>query len=294
MTIRETLQEGSARLAAAGVETPALDSSLLLAEVLHTGRAALIINGGETLSEKERREFLVLIRRRIDGECAAYILGRKEFRGLEFTVNPGVLVPRPDTEILVEAALEQMIKEGGPRRVLDLCTGSGAVAIALKHEKPDWEVWASDISAKALDVAKANAKNLLGSPTAIHFLQADLLDPTPPSSLLPPLFSLIVSNPPYVASAEIETLAPEVRMEPRIALDGGADGLDLIRRIIPQAKRRLAEKGTLLIEADPRQMKAIALILKENDFRNLELYKDLAGRERVIGGSLPQGDDAEV
>jgi release factor glutamine methyltransferase len=131
-------------------------------------------------------------------------------------------------------------------------------------------------------VANANAEKLLGPASPIHFLQADLFE-TPARGVLP--FHLIVTNPPYVASAEIETLAPEVKLEPRIALDGGKDGLEPIRRIIPQAKERLSKGGSLLIEADPRQMKAIAVILNENDFRKLELYKDLSGRERVIGGS---------
>jgi release factor glutamine methyltransferase len=289
MTIRETLTEGSARLAQAGIETPALDSSLLLAEALHTDREGLVIKGTEALGEKERGQFLKFLQRRLAGECVAYILGRKEFRGLEFTVTPDVLVPRPDTETLVEAALSRTGSQSpAGTRVLDLCTGSGAIAIALKHERPDWEIWASDISGKALDLAKANAEKLLGASSSVRFLRGDLFNALAEAPVRVPLFSLIVTNPPYVASAEIETLAREVRLEPRIALDGGGDGLDLIRRIIPQAKKGLSKGGTLLIEADPRQMKAIAVILNENDFRNLELYKDLSGRERVIGASIPE------
>jgi release factor glutamine methyltransferase len=297
MTIRETLVEGKTLLASGGIENPSLDAGLLLAEVLRTGRAGLLIRGNETIAGEDSAAFLKLIRRRRAGECTAYILGHREFWGLDFTVTPDVLVPRPDTETLVEAALRKAGQEGsGNRRRLDLCTGSGAVAIALKHELPGWEVWASDISPKALDVAKINAKKILGSPRAIRFVHSDLFSTfdtfdASDSSLR---FSLIVTNPPYVKRGEIETLAPEVRMEPRIALDGGEDGLELIRRIVPQAARRLSKGGSLLMEAGTGQMRAIAVILKEqlkeqpkeHRFINVELYKDLAGRERVISASL--------
>jgi release factor glutamine methyltransferase len=192
-------------------------------------------------------------------------------------VSPDVLVPRPDTETLVEAALRKAGQGGsGNRRLLDLCTGSGAAAVALKHELPGWEVWASDISPKALDIARANAEKILGSPGAIRFVHSDLFNTFDASDAFGPSlrFSLIVTNPPYLKRDEIETLAPEVRMEPRIALDGGEDGLELIRRIVPQAARRLSRGGSLLMEADPGQMGAITVILQEHRFINVELYKD--------------------
>jgi release factor glutamine methyltransferase len=283
MTIRETLLEGRALLSSSHVESASLDAELLLADILRADRAGLIIRGSEIITGEERNAFFKAIRRRGAGEPAAYILGRKEFWGLDFIVTPDVLVPRPDTETLVETALLKAGKESsGNRRLLDLCTGSGALAVSLKHELPGWEIWASDISPKALDIAKANAGKILGSPDAIRFLCSDLLGAFGRRIR----FSLIVTNPPYVKRGEIETLAPEVRMEPPIALDGGEDGLDLIRRIIPQAARRLSGGGSLLIEADPRQMKAIAVILKANKFPNPETHKDLAGRERVISASL--------
>jgi release factor glutamine methyltransferase len=292
MTIRETLLEGKALLSSGGVETPSLDAGLLLAGVLRTDKTGLLVRGNEPITGEDRAAFLEKIRRRLAGECTAYILGRREFWGLDFTVTADVLVPRPDTETLVETALRKAGQESsGNRRLLDLCTGSGVVAIALKHELPGWEVWATDISSKALDIAQINAEKILFSPRAIRFALSDLFetfdafDATGVSgaSLR---FSLIVTNPPYVKRGEIETLAPEVRMEPRIALDGGEDGLELIRRIVPQAARRLSKGGSLLMEADPGQMGAIAAILQENGFINIELYKDLAGRERVISASL--------
>jgi release factor glutamine methyltransferase len=286
MTIRGALLEGKILLESSHIETPSLDAALLLAEVLRTDRAGLIIKGPEIITEAERSAFLSLIRRRRAGECTAYILGRREFWGFDFTVTPDVLVPRPDTETLVEAALHKAGKKSsGNPRLLDLCTGSGILAVALKHELPGWEIWASDISAKALDIAKANAERILGSPKAICFIHSDLFDAFD-CSLEAPGFSLIVTNPPYVKRREIETLAPEVRMEPRIALDGGEDGLELIRRIIPQAAYHLSKGGNFLMEADSGQMKAITAILKENEFLNIEVYKDLAGRKRVISASF--------
>jgi release factor glutamine methyltransferase len=287
MTIQEALTDGTGRLRNAHIDTPALDAALLLAEVLHTDKAGLIIHASVTITKENHEKFRSLINRRLAGESIAYILGQKEFRGLNFTVSPDVLVPRPDTETLVEAA----IKELGSVRdrtdsnsfavILDLCTGSGAIAIALKNECPGLEVWASDISEASLNIAKANSARLLHD-NAVHFVRADLFTNAP----FPKNFDLIVSNPPYIPSTEIESLTKEVRMEPRLALDGGPDGLDIIRKISVGAGQYLADNGILLLEADPRQMDAIRGILLSNGFRDLRLYKDLSGLDRVIGGTL--------
>ncbi|MDR2434998.1 MAG: peptide chain release factor N(5)-glutamine methyltransferase [Treponema sp.] len=289
MTIREALTEGSAALRSADIESPALDASLLLAEVLGLSRAALIADGPETLPQERLAAFRRLIERRRNGECAAYILGRKEFRGLEFKVNPSVLVPRPDTETLVEAAIMKMEKfknelapNGGPLHVLDLCTGSGAVAIALKHEMPELAVWASDISAGALETAMFNAGRLIPE-SRVHFCLGSLFE----ALSSPPLFSLIAVNPPYIPSAEIKTLPAEVQNEPLPALDGGSDGLDIIRNIIAKAPDFLCSGGSLLLEADPREMQTIGGLLAEKGFLDIQIYKDLSGLERVIGGVKP-------
>ncbi|MDR2575973.1 MAG: peptide chain release factor N(5)-glutamine methyltransferase [Treponema sp.] len=302
MTIREALTEGTASLTTAGIETPGLDSSLLLAEVLNTSRSSLIAAGNDNISDASAATFRQLIKRRQSGECTAYILGRKEFYGLEFTVNPSVLVPRPDTETLVELIGTRdwgLGTRGQPPRVLDLCTGSGAIAIALKHTMPELEVWATDISAEALETAQKNASHLL-PPNSIRFFQGDLYDallprpPTPdprpptPSSLcylLPATCYLIVSNPPYVPSADLPSLPLEVRMEPSLALDGGDDGLDVIRKIVARASEFLCPGGALLLEADPRQMAAITDLYKEAGFSDIQTHADLSGRERVISGT---------
>jgi release factor glutamine methyltransferase len=283
MTIREALAGGKTALAKAGIENASLDSSLLLAEVLNMNRSSLMAAASQPLAEESQAAFKTFIKRRLTGECTAYILGRKEFYGLEFLVNPSVLVPRPDTETLVEAALKKIQIEKQPPRVLDLCTGSGAVAVALKHEMPELEVCAADISAEALEVAKANAGRLL-SAGAIRFYLGDLFDALKCNDCGErTLFTVIVSNAPYVPTAAIPGLSPEVRMEPLLALDGGNDGLAVIRRIISRSPQFLCPGGSLLLEADPRQMENIAALLQQAGFIGIQTYKDLSGRERVIG-----------
>jgi len=319
MLIREAYAQGSADLKFAEIDTPALDASILLAFVLKTNRSALIAAGMETLSKKDCINFCKLIERRASGECIAYIIGKKEFMGLEFTVNNSVLVPRPDTETLVEAAMESIRRyfhhEGAQSntkdastssasmyfrclsaepveaskapshlwlRTLELCTGSGAVAVSLKHEVPELEVYATDICSKALKVAKLNAERLLGK-NQIKFYHGDLFKAISSS---PKKFSLIISNPPYIPSAEIQTLSAEVQNEPRLALDGGDSGLVIIEKIISEAPKYLQKGGCLLLEADPGQMNEIAILLEKNNFMDIQLYKDLSGLQRVIGGRL--------
>ena len=288
-TIREALAEGSASLAAASVESFSLDASLFLAEVLGMSRTSLLAAGSDQISEEILTAFRCLIKRRIKGECAAYILGRKEFFGLEIMVNPSVLVPRPETEILAEAALErlnskehQSKKNCQPVRVLDLCTGSGAVAIALKHTMPELEVWACDISAEALKTAGANAARLL-PPDSIRFFQSNLFDALPSS----PSFTVIASNPPYIPDGEVSTLAESVSgYEPHEALKGGADGMDFHRKIAKDAHKYMKDGGTLLLEIGYNQADDVSVILKENNFKNIEIYKDLAGLDRVAEGQV--------
>jgi len=292
MFIREALAQSTADLKKAGIENPSLDASLLLAHILNTNRTSLIASGTDPLPDENCTALLALIKRRIGGECVAYIIGKKEFRGLEFLVNPSVLVPRPDTEILVETALAVIREQRAESsydsiRVLDLCTGSGAVAIALKNEMPNLEVHATDISAEALQTAKTNAEHLL-SGNKIHFYLGDLYNAhslfTPHSSLLTAHSSLLLSNPPYIPSDDIKSLSAEVQKEPLIALDGGKTGLEIITRIINGAPDYLEHGGYLLLEADPRQMKAIKVLLAQKGFKGIKLYKDLSGQERVIGG----------
>ncbi|MCL2277611.1 MAG: peptide chain release factor N(5)-glutamine methyltransferase [Treponema sp.] len=311
MIIREALSQGTADLKFAEIKTPGLDASLLLSHVLNKSRSELLASSSETLSETACEEYCALIERRCFGECAAYLTGKKEFFGLDFKVNHSVLVPRPDTETLVEQALimlgERSLASSGTdkiesrsanakrgAKVLDLCAGSGAIAVALKHEKPEIEIHAADISSEALEVAKENAARLLGE-NKMFLYHGDLFDAlsspvfgslTPNSELEAPnkKFNLIVSNPPYIPSNEIETLSAEARNEPRIALDGGASGIEIINRIIDNAPEYLENSGVLLMEADPRQMDSIKILLENKGFKSIKTYNDLSSSERVIGG----------
>jgi release factor glutamine methyltransferase len=284
MNIRDALTSGGADLESAGIESSSLDAALLLAYVLNVTRAALIAKGTDTLADDALAAFRALINRRLNGECAAYILGKKEFRGLEFLVNPSVLVPRPETETLVETAINTLNKEqaaAGFFSVLDLCTGSGAIAVSIKSEMPQVEVWAADICEQAIETAKANTALLLPA-DSIHFYQGDLYDALPAAR-----FSIIVSNPPYIPTEEIKTLAAEVQNEPRLALDGGHTGLEIIKRIIEGAPDYLFKGGTLLMEtAGTKQTEKIVPLFENRGFRNINIYKDLSGQERVIGGMV--------
>ncbi|MDR2499992.1 MAG: peptide chain release factor N(5)-glutamine methyltransferase [Treponema sp.] len=298
MTIREALRLGAARLRAQGIASPFLDASLLLGALLRLDRAGLYLADLQELSGAVEASFRQSLQRRLAGEAAAYILGYREFRNLNFLVTEAVLIPRPDTETLVEAALQYLrsFQElGAPApKVLDLGAGSGAVAVSLKHECPEASLYASDISPQALRLARENARRLLGSAPehpdgGICFGESDLFAGLgrPGSGGFSGPFHLIVSNPPYVPTGIIASLDPAIRREPRLALDGGGDGLDLIRRIIAQGPDQLVSGGVLLLEADPRQMPAIAVLLRDRGYGDLQTYQDLSQQERVIGGRYP-------
>ena len=289
--IEDLLTRGKRLLSSKNIASYALDAALLLAEASGFSREKLITHNNSELSETQCKRYFELLERRYKGESIAYILERKEFWGLEFTVTPAVLVPRPETEILVETALAVLRCDTSPknnrnvsgtdtsRSGLDLCTGSGAVAIALKHECPELEVWAADVSNKALVVARKNAETL---GCAITFLQGDLFKALDTQQR----FFLVTANAPYIPSDKIDMLMPEVKNEPRLALDGGFDGLEIIRRIIKEAPLYLENGGYLVLEADPSQMEKIAVLMKDNGFSEPVLHKDLAGQNRVIAGKL--------
>lgn len=216
------------------------------------------------------------------GESVAYILGRKEFWSLDLQVDVRVLVPRPDTETLVEQALDllkAMPDRGRALRVADIGTGSGALALALKKERPGDEVVAVEVSPDALEVARANAEHL---GLEVTFLQGDLVSPLAGRGL----FNLVASNPPYIPSKDIDGLSPEVRREPRLALDGGEDGLALVHRLASDAREVLAPDGVLAMEIGAGQAVAVTQILRDEGYIAVGTRRDLAGIERVIFGRL--------
>jgi release factor glutamine methyltransferase len=261
-TVREALDSAVIALQAAGVDTPRLDAEVLLADVLGADRAALIAHPARELEPAETRRFQDAARRRVQREPVAYITGRRGFRGLELAVDGRVLVPRPETEHVVEAALG--LPSGA--RVVDVGTGSGAIALALKAERPDLEVVGTDADAAALDVARANAATLNLDVTFIH---GDLLAGVAADA--------VVSNPPYVADGT--RLMPEIaRWEPAGALFAGADGLAVIRRLIAAA----AGARLLALEVGAGQAADVAALM--GDFAVVETIRDLAGIERVVVG----------
>ncbi|WP_025322703.1 peptide chain release factor N(5)-glutamine methyltransferase [Deferrisoma camini] len=260
-------------LAGRGVANPRLDAEVLLAHVLGVPRIRLYTEFDKPLEEAEVAAYREAVRRRARREPVAYITGEREFWSLRFRVAPGVLVPRPETELLVEAALEGTADTG---RVLDLGTGSGCVVVAFLRERPGWTGVGVDASAEALEVARENAGSL-GVADRLELRQGDLFGPVGGER-----FDRIVSNPPYVPTAELETLEPEVnRFEPRGALDGGPDGLAVIRRIAAAAAGFLAPGGRLVLEFGRGQERAVAAILEEAGFSQVEIRDDLAGIPRV-------------
>ncbi|MFH1057431.1 MAG: peptide chain release factor N(5)-glutamine methyltransferase [Pseudomonadota bacterium] len=266
-------------LAGRGIASPRLNGELLLAHSLGLTRIDLYLRFEQPLTPEELAGFKALILRRRAGEPAAYILGRKEFYGLEFKVGPGVLVPRPETEHLVEEALTRLRREPEPR-LLDLCTGSGAVALAVLANLPEATAVGVDLSPEALGYAQANAA-ALGLNGRATWRAGDLWDAVAPAG---GFFPVITANPPYVTEAEWPGLSPEVReFEPRLALVGGDDGLDLVRAIIAGSGAFLRPLGWLLIELGAGQAEAaMALARRAGIFSQVEMVKDLAGIQRVL------------
>lgn len=297
MNARDALREGAAALSGSG--TPFLDASLLLAEAAGLEPARLYAAGPEPLDDAAIGRYRASIARRAAGEPVAYILGRREFYGRTFAVDRRVLVPRPDTELLVEAALaagdEAERRLGRPPRLHEACCGSGCVAVSLAAERPRWAISASDLSPEALEVASANASAILGPGAGaarpggpLVLFRSDLLEPLVAGMPAGGPYDLALANPPYVPAAEARALAAEWG-EPLMALDGGADGLDACRRLAVQAVSRIAPGGGLLLEADGAQAAALRLLLEAAGFVEVHTLDDLGGRPRVTSGRLPAG-----
>ncbi|MGF6547601.1 peptide chain release factor N(5)-glutamine methyltransferase [Paraburkholderia youngii] len=263
---------------------PPLEARILLTHVLGWRRTQLITRGAEPLERASVERYRALEARRMAGEPVAQLVGAREFFGLEFEVTPHVLIPRPETELLVETALAAI--ETRPRpRVLDLGTGTGAIAVAIASMRPDAQVWALDRSADALAVAARNGVRLLDAKRpggAVTFLHSDwyaALDAAP-------RFDAIVSNPPYIASGDPHLAEGDLRFEPRGALTDEADGLSAIRAIVAGAPERLAVDGALWIEHGYDQAEAVRALLSAGGFAEVRSERDLAGIERISGGVL--------
>jgi release factor glutamine methyltransferase len=274
--VREALEAAVDGLRAAGVEDPRLDAELLLAEATGRSRAALMADPAAGVPPAAARRFGELVRRRLRREPVAYVLGRKGFRNLELAVDRRVLIPRPETELLVELALEL-----APRSVLDVGTGSGAIALAVADELPGCAVTATDTSPAALEVARSNAERL-GLAERVRFHEGTLPEEE--------RFDLVLANLPYVAERDWPSLQPEVtRWEPPEALLAGPDGLDAYRFFLPECGRAFrpysAESSTTLaVEVGEGQAAAVAELFRDAGFSEVETRRDLAGIERVVVG----------
>lgn len=260
-------------------DTPRLDAELLLAHLLKKERSWLLIHANDTIDEELCLQYEELIARRTKGEPVAYIIGEREFMGLPFTVAPGILIPRPDTETLVEAVLAEKLPEAP--QVLDLCTGSGAIAVSLAHFLPKAQVLAVDISETCINIAQENAEknNVIDRVTLVC---ADILKED--FSLSSPAADVLVSNPPYIRTDDLSDLMTDVRdFEPRAALDGGMDGLIFYRQLTLLVPQLLKHGGLLAFEVGHDQAAEVADILEQSgECENIRFAKDLAGIKRVV------------
>lgn len=277
-TVRKVISWTCAHFEKHAVDAPRLTAELLLAHLLSTDRVKLYLDLERPLEKAELASYRGLIQRRLGGEPTQYLVGHKQFYNRRFAVDPRVLIPRSETELLVEAAL-RALDQGAAAQVLDLCTGSGCVAITLACERPALAVTAVDLSPGACAVARANAF-ALGCAARVTVLEGDLFAPLEPGAR----YAAITANAPYIASGELSTLQREVKQEPRLALDGGPDGLDLIRRVAEGGRERLEVGGLLALEIGDAQGPMVKDILVRAGYRDVVIERDLARLDRLAFG----------
>lgn len=286
MTVREAILEGTARLSGAGAETPYLDATVLLAYCMGITKEHLFAEFLAEVPGQSLANYRDALEKRARGIPVSYIRRQKEFYGRLFYVDERVLVPRPDTETAVEAALEMLDRRGAggsagaapaaPARVLDCCTGSGAIAVTLAAERPGIEVAGSDAAPGAREVFLLNSRRLLGR--ELPYFESDLL------AAVPGRWDLIVSNPPYLRTEEVREMQHRDWPEPPEALDGGPDGLDLVRRLVAEALYSLKPYSYLVIEVADDQNMGVRDVMEEAGYEDIGTREDLAGRRRVVIG----------
>lgn len=301
---RELYREGAGYLSAVLKEEreAQLDARLLLEYICGTDLQTMLMDGEMPVSKEDAAAYRELVERRVRREPLAYILGKWDFMGLTFEVNSGVLIPEQDTENMVEEALRHL--EDGSR-ILDLCTGSGCILLSLLHYSNDCVGVGTDISGPALEIARRNA-DALGLSGQVMWMQGDLFEALPPVSetdsnpfdnlfVRPEKYDMIIANPPYIRSDVIDTLAPEVCCaEPRLALDGGADGLDFYRRIIRRAPAHLVIGGRIMLEIGFDQAEDVAALLQENGYYGVEVIRDYGGNDRIVTAVRSVKQDSSI
>ncbi len=278
-TVMDYIKTAGAYLERCGCESPRLDAELLLAHVLCTNRTRLYMEFDKPLTAEEVDGYREVIAKRARRVPAAQIMGQREFLSRPFGVTDAVLIPRPETELVVEAALELLGEQAQPA-VLDVGTGSGIIAVSIACQRPDARVKAVDVSSAALSVALANAQR---SGAAVDFVESDLYAALEEGER----FHCIVSNPPYIPSQQLESLQPEIRHEPVLALDGGPDGLRFYRRLINQAADFLHPSGYLVLEIGWDQADAVLALIEQSQLQRSEVRKDYGGLDRVVVASCP-------
>ncbi len=284
MTIKEALRQASKTLASGSIEDAPLEAELLLMHVLGIDRTKLYARLEDELSPGDAQAFAQLLKRRLSHEPIAYILGHREFFGHDFYVAPGVLIPRPESELLVEKALD-FVKSEFPYRdpiIAEIGTGSGAIAISLALLLPKAKIYATDISPRALNIARVNCEKH-GVQDRVRLLEGDLLDPLPEAA------DIILANLPYIGDQELSELSAEIRMfEPMEALAGGRQGMDKVSQLLVEARGKLRPRGAVLLEIGAGQGRAVASLAKDLFPRaRVELARDLAARERVLSVITP-------
>lgn len=275
-TVKQILFEATNKLRSIS-DTPSLDASVIFTKVTNLSKVQQILQDNLLIDEETENKFNELINKRLNYEPIAYIIEEKEFYGRPFKVNKNTLIPRPDTETLIEEVIKYSKTLNFEPSILDLCTGSGCIGITLDNEIPTKSISLSDISKEALKIAKINAQNL--SKTKINIIESNILDNCGK-------YDIIVSNPPYLTKKWCEEVSNEVKKEPILALEGfGEDGLDIIRTIIKDSKNHLnGHQSAIFFECDSRQCNKVKELLEANSFRDVSIIKDLANKDRVVKG----------
>ena len=273
MTIKQAILQAIEAFEKAGVPDPRIDAELILCHLTGLDRMSMLMQGATTLTNEQEQRFSSLLLSRTRREPLQYLLGTQYFYGLPFQVDSRVLIPRQETETLCEWGVSHLRRLTNPR-ALDLCTGSGAIAVTLKHECPHANVTAADLSADALAVAASNARL---NQADVRFVQGDLWEPVQAET-----YDLILSNPPYIPTLDCDTLQHEVMQEPRMALDGGADGLDFYRRIAEGAPAHLSPAGLIAVEVGIGEAQDVAALFEAAGLCDVQIINDLYGVERIV------------
>ncbi len=273
MKVIDLLKNGRKILIENEIEEGSLKTRLLLSNILKVSKEYLIVHEEDEVSKNQEEEFFKKIKRLVDGEPIQYIINSVEFMKIDFFVDNSVLIPQPDTEILVEKVIKICKNDNKCLKILDLCTGSGIICVSLAKNLQNVKMFASDVSKSALQIAKLNSKK---NNVEIFFYESDLFEN------INEKFDIIVSNPPYIETEVIKTLSKEVRNEPLLALDGGKDGLNFYRRIAKEAKNYLNSNGKIALEIGFNQKVAVTQIFEEQGYKNIQCFKDLSNNDRVI------------